>query len=210
VLLLSASAVLTWAPLWPTRQGHMFPLSGNLLQPDDILFLQVSDEEDDEMSAIRHISSREALTLIQPIRQAGRKWGRRMPSPVDDPATSIYLDDEGEELEGKEEAASAVSSKLDPTITNLVSRTSLLAANCAQSRRVSQLEAASFAIQQAALAAATVVTTTHDIKLAAMQLLFCDYHSWWICRACASTGKGCCQRVLSVPFSGPCMAYCLW
>jgi len=85
------------------------------------LFLQVSDDEDDEMSATRHISSREALTPVRPIRQAGRKWGRRMPSPFDDPSTSTDLDEEEAELEGLEEAASAVSSELDPSVTNPVS-----------------------------------------------------------------------------------------
>ncbi len=85
------------------------------------LLLQVSDEEDDEMSATRHISSREALTPVRPIRQAGRKWGRRMPSPFDDPSTSTDLDEEEAELEGLEEAASPVSSELDPSVTNPVS-----------------------------------------------------------------------------------------
>ena len=88
---------------------------------------QVSDEEDDEMSATRHISSREALTPVRPIRQAGRKWGRRMPSPFDDPSTSTDLDEEEAELEGLEEAASAVSSELDPSVTNPVGCLSLSA-----------------------------------------------------------------------------------
>jgi len=98
-------------------RAHLF-LSWQLLQPDSLLFLQVSDEEDDEMSATRHISSREALTPVRPIRQAGRKWGRRMPSPFDDPSTSTDLDEEEAELEGLEEA---VSSELDPSVTNPVS-----------------------------------------------------------------------------------------
>ncbi len=107
-----------------------------LLQPVSRLCLQVSDEEDDEMSATRHISSREALTPVRPIRQAGRKWGRRMPSPFDDPSTSTDLDEEEAELEGLEEAASAVSSELDPSVTNPVSCLStcqLMRPSCAQS-----------------------------------------------------------------------------
>lgn len=82
--------------------------------------MQVSDEEDDEISATRYISTREALTPVRPIRQ-GRKWGRRMPSPFDDPSTSTDLDDEEEELVPLEEAPSAVSSELDPSVTNPVS-----------------------------------------------------------------------------------------
>ena len=79
---------------------------------------QASDEEDDEVSATSYISSREALTPVRPIR-GGRKWGKRMPSPFDDPASSADLDDEEEQA--LEEAPSAVSSELDPSITNPVS-----------------------------------------------------------------------------------------
>jgi len=93
----------------------MFLLSEQLLQPSDLLLLQISDEEDDEISASieRYISSWGALTLVRPIRQAGRKWSRRMPNPFDDPSTSTDQDEEEAELEGLEEAASAVSS--DPS-----------------------------------------------------------------------------------------------
>lgn len=38
---------------------------------NDLLLLHI-DEEDDEISATRYIASREALTLVRPIRQAGR------------------------------------------------------------------------------------------------------------------------------------------
>ena len=44
-----------------------------------------------------------------------------MPSPFDDPSTSTDLDDEEEELQPLEEAPSAVSSELDPSVTNPVS-----------------------------------------------------------------------------------------
>ena len=104
----------------------MFLLSWQLLHPigspaSNILHLQVSDEEDDAILASRYIFSRKALTLVWPIRQAGRKWGCRIPSPFNDPSTSRDLDKEEAELEGVEEAASAVSSKLDPSVTNPVS-----------------------------------------------------------------------------------------
>ena len=58
------------------------------------------------------------MTPVRPIRQA-QKWGRRMPSPFDDPSTSTDLDEEDQEP--LEEAPSAVSTKLDPSITNPVS-----------------------------------------------------------------------------------------
>ena len=80
--------------------------------------MQLSDDEDDEISATRYISSREALTPMRPGR-GGRRWGKRMPSPFDDPASSADLDDD-EEQQGLEEAPSAVSSELDPSITNPV------------------------------------------------------------------------------------------
>jgi hypothetical protein len=53
----------------------MFLVSEQLLQPSDLLLLQISDEEDDKISASieRYISSWGALTLVRPIRQAGRK-----------------------------------------------------------------------------------------------------------------------------------------
>lgn len=85
--------------------------------------LQVSDDEDDEISATRYIASREAPTPVRPIR-AGRKWGKRMPSPFEDPASSADLDngdDEEEEQQSLEESPSTVSSELDPTVTDPVS-----------------------------------------------------------------------------------------
>jgi len=101
----------------------LFLLSGQLLWPSNSLLLQVSDEEDDEISATSYNSLREALTLVLPITQAGRTWGCCIPSPFDDPSTSTDLDEEeaSAELEGVEEAASAVSSELDPSLTNPVS-----------------------------------------------------------------------------------------
>ncbi|DBB03781.1 hypothetical protein WJX82_003590 [Trebouxia sp. C0006] len=103
-------------PAYRLRQ-YASRVLGDMQLPDE-----VSDEEDDEMSATRHISSREALTPVRPIRQAGHKWGRRMPSPFDDPSTSTDLDEEEAELEGLEEAASPVSSELDPSVTNPVEK----------------------------------------------------------------------------------------
>lgn len=84
--------------------------------------MQVSDDEDDEISATRYIASREAPTPVKPVR-GGRKWGKRMPSPFDDPASSADLDDvDGEEVQQSlDERPSAVSSELDPSITNPVS-----------------------------------------------------------------------------------------
>lgn len=86
--------------------------------------VQVSDDEDDEISATRYIASREAPTPVRPIR-AGRKWGKRMPSPFEDPASSADLDngDDEDELEQQslEESPSTISSELDPTVTDPVS-----------------------------------------------------------------------------------------
>ncbi len=45
----------------------------------------------------------------------GKSGAAAQPSPIDDPSTSTYLDEEEAELEGLEEAASAVSSELDPS-----------------------------------------------------------------------------------------------
>lgn len=82
---------------------------------------QISDDEDDEISATRYIASREAPTPVRPVR-GGRKWGKRMPSPFDDPASSADLDDvDDEEEQSLDESPSAVSSELDPSITNSVS-----------------------------------------------------------------------------------------
>ena len=49
----------------------MVLLSGQLLWPSNSLLLQVSDEENDEISATSFNSLREALTLAVPIRGAG-------------------------------------------------------------------------------------------------------------------------------------------
>ena len=83
--------------------------------------MQISDEEDDEISATRYIASREAPTPVRPVR-GGRKWGKRMPSPFDDPASSADLDDgdDEDEQQSLDESPSAVSSELDPSITNPV------------------------------------------------------------------------------------------
>lgn len=88
-----------------------------MLQPYNLLLLQV-DEEDDEISATRYISSMEALALMRPIRQAGCKWGRSMFSPFDDPYTSTDLDKEEAVQEGLDEIAS-VSSELSPSVPQL-------------------------------------------------------------------------------------------
>ncbi|DBA98771.1 TPA: hypothetical protein ACH3X1_014540 [Trebouxia sp. C0004] len=74
-------------------------------------------EEDDEILATEYISSREALTLVWPIRRVGRKWGCLIPSPFDDSCTSRDLDEKEAELKSLEEAASAVGSELDPSVT---------------------------------------------------------------------------------------------
>ena len=89
--------------------------------------MQDSDEETDELSATKYISTREALTpATAPRQRKARRWGRRMASPFDAPASSADLDeaeDEGQEEEEEEileEAASGVSSELDPSVTNPV------------------------------------------------------------------------------------------
>ncbi|KAL0019047.1 hypothetical protein WJX77_009630 [Trebouxia sp. C0004] len=77
--------------------------------------IPVVSEEDDEILATEYISSREALTLVWPIRRVGRKWGCLIPSPFDDSCTSRDLDEKEAELKSLEEAASAVGSELDPS-----------------------------------------------------------------------------------------------
>ena len=59
--------------------------SWQLLQPvgllaSDLLLLQVSDEEDDEVLASRYISPGEALGRASPGK-AGREWGCNVSSP---------------------------------------------------------------------------------------------------------------------------------
>ena len=109
-----------------TSQSALPPLSpkGNLERTSlcqSHTVMQVSDDEYDDISATRYIASREAPTPVRPIR-AGRKWGKRMPSPFDDPASSADLDegDDEEEQQSLDESPSVVSSELDPSITNPV------------------------------------------------------------------------------------------
>ena len=117
---------LQWFPPPPHITAHLGPLSlqGNLRRTSLCqrhTLMQISDEEDDEISATRYIASREAPTPVRPVR-GGRKWGKRMPSPFDDPASSADLDDgdDEDEQQSLDESPSAVSSELDPSITNPV------------------------------------------------------------------------------------------
>ena len=80
----------------------------NMLQVDD------SETEDDEISATRYIASREAPTPVRPTH--GRKWGKRMPSPFDTPTPAeAEPDQEGEEEEDLAMAPSCASSDFDPS-----------------------------------------------------------------------------------------------
>ncbi|KAL3156021.1 hypothetical protein ABBQ32_013009 [Trebouxia sp. C0010 RCD-2024] len=108
-------------PAYRLRQ-YASRVMGDMQLPDDE---ELSDEGDDEISATKYIASREPPTPVRPVRR-GRRWGRRMPSPFDDPASSADLDNDEEEDAGQrpslDEASSAISSEQDLSITNPVNR----------------------------------------------------------------------------------------
>lgn len=81
-----------------------------MLQAED------SETEDDEISAVKYIASREALTPVRQISH-GHKWGRRMPSPFDTPtpAAETQQNEEQEDEEDLVEALSCASSDFDPS-----------------------------------------------------------------------------------------------